>query len=107
MRTLVKHRFLSILILSAIILVTAIGGYVFFATGEETPSSFDGQRALADVHFQTELGPRVPGSQAHREAVWEEILTTLHQILNKLETAAPPVGTNGSAPHPSDGQGRM
>lgn len=69
MRTFLKNPFLRIVILFAVILVAAIGGFVYFAAGGETSASFDGQRALEDVRFQTELGPRVPGSQAHREAV--------------------------------------
>jgi glutaminyl-peptide cyclotransferase len=33
------------------------------------PEEFDGQRAYADVEYQVALGPRVPGSEAHAEAV--------------------------------------
>ena len=69
MRTLLKNRFLSIAILFAIVLGAAIGGFVFFTADRGTSGSFDGQRALEDVRFQTELGPRIPGSEAHREAV--------------------------------------
>jgi glutaminyl-peptide cyclotransferase len=69
MKILLKNRLLSIAILFALILAASVGGYVFFAARGETLGSFDGQRALEDVRFQTELGPRVPGSQAHREVV--------------------------------------
>jgi glutaminyl-peptide cyclotransferase len=69
MKILLKNRLLSIAILFALILAASVGGYVFFAARGETSGSFDGQRALEDVRFQTELGPRVPGSQAHREVV--------------------------------------
>jgi glutaminyl-peptide cyclotransferase len=34
-----------------------------------TPAGFDGQRAYADVEYQVSLGPRLPGSDAHAQAV--------------------------------------
>jgi glutaminyl-peptide cyclotransferase len=34
-----------------------------------TPAGFDGQRAYADVEYQVLLGPRLPGSDAHAQAV--------------------------------------
>jgi glutaminyl-peptide cyclotransferase len=33
------------------------------------PLVFDGQRAMADVEYQVSLGPRLPGSTAHAQAV--------------------------------------
>lgn len=36
---------------------------------EERPSDFDGARALQDVAYQVSLGPRLPGSDAHAQAV--------------------------------------
>jgi glutaminyl-peptide cyclotransferase len=41
-----------------------------------TPAGFDGQRAYADVEYQVSLGPRLPGSDAHAQAV-EWMLTGL------------------------------
>jgi glutaminyl-peptide cyclotransferase len=40
-------------------------------TPEYTPESqaFDGERAYADVEYQVSLGPRLPGSEAHAQAV--------------------------------------
>jgi glutaminyl-peptide cyclotransferase len=42
-------------------------------TAEPSPTAaplvFDGQRALADVEYQVSLGPRLPGSTAHAQAV--------------------------------------
>jgi Zn-dependent M28 family amino/carboxypeptidase len=34
-----------------------------------TSGNFDGNRALQDVQYQTSLGPRTPGSQAHEKVV--------------------------------------
>jgi Zn-dependent M28 family amino/carboxypeptidase len=34
-----------------------------------SPAQFDGERALADVAYQVELGPRTPGSEAHDQVV--------------------------------------
>lgn len=33
------------------------------------PRDFDGNQALEDVHYQVDLGPRIPGSEPHQEAV--------------------------------------
>lgn len=53
----------------SVIAVMAVGGYVYLTKGGDSFPSFSGQRAFEDVRFQIELGPRIPGSQAHREAV--------------------------------------
>lgn len=45
-------------------------GAVILLVYQETPApAFDGQRALADVEYQMELGPRVSGTLAHDQAV--------------------------------------
>lgn len=36
---------------------------------EAQPLGFDGQRAYLDILYQVELGPRTPGSQAHKDVV--------------------------------------
>ena len=34
-------------------------------------NEFDGQRAFIDVKYQVDLGPRIPGSDAHKKtAAW-------------------------------------
>jgi glutaminyl-peptide cyclotransferase len=38
-------------------------------TSLPAPAGFDGERAYQDVIYQVELGPRLPGSQAHAQAV--------------------------------------
>jgi len=40
----------------------------FWGQGENK-HKFNGQRALGDVEYQMKLGPRIPGSQAHRQTV--------------------------------------
>ncbi len=69
MKNLQKNRILLFAFVLAA--VTAIGGagYLLFGGGDQVPQSFDGQRALQDVRFQTSLGPRIPGSEAHSEVV--------------------------------------
>lgn len=49
------------------LVLIGLGSLSFFAF--ESTSSFDGQRALEDVEHQLTLGPRVPGSVAHQQAV--------------------------------------
>lgn len=36
---------------------------------EDTTALFDGQRAFTDLEYQVNLGPRIPGSQPHAQAV--------------------------------------
>ena len=38
-------------------------------TPSPTPARFSGERAYADVEYQVALGPRLPGSQAHDQAI--------------------------------------
>jgi Zn-dependent M28 family amino/carboxypeptidase len=38
-------------------------------TSSETPNSFDGEKAYQQVLYQNELGPRIPGSEAHDKLI--------------------------------------
>lgn len=70
--------------------VAAIGGISFFYYfgGRGSIESFDGQRALQDVAFQTELGPRLPGSDAHRQVVdWIQTETEEHGWQTEVQHA--------------------
>ncbi len=58
-------------------LAAAVAAALFARRGQ-APAAFDGERAYRDVLFQTSLGARTPGSQAHAEArAW--IVSTLEQ----------------------------
>jgi len=50
-----------------LIFLSAIGWYVFSLRSQPTtdPTSFDGQRAYADVQTQVAFGARVPGTEGH------------------------------------------
>jgi glutaminyl-peptide cyclotransferase len=50
-------------------LLLLVAGYyaVSFSTVDQTPASFDGTRALADVQQQVDFGPRIPGSEGHAQ----------------------------------------
>ena len=52
-----------------LLLISAIGWYVFALRSQPTPDpvSFDGQRAYADVQTQVAFGPRIPGTEGHAE----------------------------------------
>jgi len=67
-----KRAALLYLSLIGVLLLLVIGYYaVSFSAVEQTPTSFDGTRALADVQTQVEFGPRFPGSQGHaRVRAW-------------------------------------
>lgn len=59
-----------IILFALLVLVIAFSGvYIWFSVGRSAPETFDGQRAFEDVRFQTGLGPRIPGSEAHRKIV--------------------------------------
>jgi hypothetical protein len=78
------------IVLFLIALIAAIGGigFFYFFDGGGTVESFDGQRALQDVAFQTELGPRVPGSEAHRRVVdWIQTETEKHGWQTQVQDA--------------------
>jgi glutaminyl-peptide cyclotransferase len=56
----------------ALILVFLLSGFgiiLFLNSNTQPTEKFDGERAWQDVYYQTELGPRIPGSQAHAETV--------------------------------------
>lgn len=69
MQSLLKNRFLIAVLLVSVTAIIVGGGYVYFSANGGSSASFDGQRAFEDVRYQVELGPRIPGSQAHQEAV--------------------------------------
>lgn len=50
-----------------LLLLGAIGWYAYSVLAQPTtaPSTFDGQRAYADVQTQVEFGSRVPGTEGH------------------------------------------
>lgn len=39
------------------------------ASGKQPEARFNGQRALADVNYQVDLGPRIPDSPAHQQLI--------------------------------------
>lgn len=64
--------------------ITAWYAYAFLSqTPADTPTSFDGQRAYADVETQVGFGPRVPGTEGHsriQEWMQEELETAGWQV---------------------------
>lgn len=63
-----RRSVLLYLSIIGILLVSAIGWYVFAFRSQPTTHSeaiFSGQRAYADVHTQVAFGPRVPGTEGH------------------------------------------
>jgi Iap family predicted aminopeptidase len=58
--------------LIGILLLLVVGYYsISFSAVDQTPASFDGLRALADVQAQVDLGPRIPGTEGHaRVRAW-------------------------------------
>ncbi len=93
-------QFLILLVLAVILVVTL---------DREGDVHFDGQRTLQDVFYQTSLGARLPGSEAHKKTIswivktiedqgWlaEEKDTTInnirvHNIVAKNRTASPEI----------------
>ncbi|MEP7137254.1 MAG: M28 family peptidase [Chloroflexota bacterium] len=57
------------LLIIGLLLVSAIGWYVYALRSQPEPASvsFDGLRALADVQTQVAFGPRMPGSDGHAQ----------------------------------------
>ncbi|MDH5508162.1 MAG: M28 family peptidase [Anaerolineae bacterium] len=77
-----RNSFRNGVILLVAALLIGLGGYGWFlqrAQVEDWGDVFLGQRALEDVAYQIELGPRVPGSQAHAK--------TVNWIVKRLENA--------------------
>ena len=71
-------------------LIAAIGGigFFYFFGGNGSVESFDGQRAWQDVAFQTDLGPRIPGSEAHRQVIdWIQTETVKHGWQTEVQDA--------------------
>lgn len=60
------HIRIATLLVGALV-VLFIFGIVW--TQKANKYKFNGQRALRDVEYQVSLGPRVPGSQAHRQTI--------------------------------------
>jgi glutaminyl-peptide cyclotransferase len=54
-------------------MVVLVAGLVYFSNQQKVhataPKVFDGQRAMQDVVSQVKLGPRIPGSEPHRQIV--------------------------------------
>lgn len=74
-----RNRILIFLFATALLATIGGIGFLYYFGGSGTVESFDGERALQDVAFQTELGPRVPGSEAHRRVVdWIQTETEKH-----------------------------
>jgi Zn-dependent M28 family amino/carboxypeptidase len=50
-----------------LVLLVAVSAWytAAFRKQQETPSQFDGARALADVKTQVDFGPRIPGTEGH------------------------------------------
>nr|MDQ3004406.1 M28 family peptidase [Chloroflexota bacterium] len=68
-----------------LLLISAIGWYVFALRSQPTPDPlfFDGQRAYADVQTQVAFGPRIPGTEGHakiQEWIREELVNTGWQV---------------------------
>ena len=57
-------------IIILIALIISILGWLSLKTSISAKTvSFDGERALKDVEIQTGFGPRIPGSEAHKNAI--------------------------------------
>ena len=55
-------------------LISGFGIIFLLNSNTHLPEKFDGQQAWQDVFYQTELGPRSPGSQAHAKTVeWIQV----------------------------------
>jgi glutaminyl-peptide cyclotransferase len=72
-----SSRFWILLIFSLLIL--AAGIFLAFDLSRSRPVHFDGTRAMQDAATQLTFGPRLPGSEAHRQTV-EYIQTELEQV---------------------------
>lgn len=64
-----KRAFFVSIIIIAILVVAGTAAFVLSSRQPSTPLAFNGDRAFADVQYQVGLGPRIPGSQAHAQAV--------------------------------------
>ncbi len=65
-----KKRPLLIGLVCIIILMIAVGAIITFSPGSaQRTAAFNANRAYEDVTYQLELGPRIPGSPAHAQAV--------------------------------------
>lgn len=75
------RRVFLLLVLILLLLLLAVGGLAGGWFGREEasppvgtaetplPAAFDGERAYADVVYQVSLGPRIPGTPGHEQAV--------------------------------------
>lgn len=58
------------LIMAASVAALVVAGVCHWREGlPVAPETFDGQRAYADLAYQVNLGPRLPGSEAHAQTV--------------------------------------
>jgi Zn-dependent M28 family amino/carboxypeptidase len=62
-----KNTFISVTVL----VIISISGVVYFYLLNSSGKKFNSSRAYRDILYQTALGPRIPGSEAHtREVDW-------------------------------------
>jgi glutaminyl-peptide cyclotransferase len=74
MTKIIKTILFSLIVL--VVIIFSISLIIFLSNRK--PNEFDSQRAFEDVKYQVELGPRIPGSEAHeKEAEW---------IISRLES---------------------
>jgi glutaminyl-peptide cyclotransferase len=65
-----KKRSVWIVAAGIVLLAVAAGAVIAFSSGSlRLPAEFSANRAYADVTYQLALGPRIPGSTAHAQAV--------------------------------------
>ncbi len=64
-----KNRIFLTLGLLAVILVGGLYLWQYNRIHRPRPYPFDAERAYQDVVYQTSLGPRTPGSEAHQQAI--------------------------------------
>jgi glutaminyl-peptide cyclotransferase len=57
-----QHKYIWILISGSIVLLLS---FILILSPREENNDFDGELTYADVKYQLELGPRIPGSDAH------------------------------------------
>lgn len=71
-----KSILISLTILT-IVTVVIISFWAFFNQPPHKLQKYEGQRAYRDVKYQVDLGPRTPGSKAHKEIVtWIQLELT-------------------------------
>jgi glutaminyl-peptide cyclotransferase len=67
-----KYLFIAFVVLIGIAIISVAVILVYRSTNpqpKKTDLGFNGERAMQDVRYQVSLGPRLPGSEAHRKLV--------------------------------------